>query len=618
MNRADIRLKILLIILFIGIVPSVISGYLLHRHTTRLIMNQEKDKLKFIAEAAANNVKYRYEQSKISSRLEELATWEEKLQYLCDELEYIGERYSDAGIDQGLSIYSKDLHVLVVNAPKEQAGRWVGAPVSTKESPSLEAVSTGRPVFKILEIRRGKYALYSKPLVVNGDVIGAVNAMQSLAAINAGYIAKLDRYLGLVLALGLLLAVSGSIILIFSLDKFAGEILGAISRLKSDPAVKLPDAGGKIGVILRELQGMAGNLANIRHLTRVALETVDTGVITTDCEGIITFCNKEAERIFRRDRGNLVGQKYGDLFREICPGGGSLFLMLKTLQSGQEYTDEEIEVKLNGNTHYFLCNTRILANWEGDRIGVLCTLKDIDARKKLAELDTGGRMGQALREVAAGLAHEIKNPLTTVRGFLQLALTDGEQLPGEHYHLLLKELDRTLELLAGFRDLSRYERLDCTRLAPDKLIKEMVSLLKNEARSKGVTIDTRLQKDLIVCWDGKKVKQVLLNIMRNAFEAMPGGGVLTISLAYLEAKDMVKIDVADNGMGMDSEVLEKIGQPFFTTKEGGTGLGLTLTKSIVQQMNGYLTVSSRPGKGSTFSLLLPERIDACNIKPVMT
>ncbi|WP_366921966.1 ATP-binding protein [Metallumcola ferriviriculae] len=606
-DEVDIRLKIFLILLFIGIVPSLLFGYMLYAHSSRLILSQQKEKLLFIAHAAADNVEQKMEATDVLAVLERRSERQAKIKLLNNTLIEVGKRFSDPNSDHGLSIYWLELGALVVNCPEAVAGQWVGAPIISSDSPAKQAMETGQPVFKIIDIRRGTYAIYSYPIRIDNEVAGVVNAMQSIEFLENGYLQYLRSYLVLILAISLLLALGSGVYLIFSLDRFSGQILSAIRQLNHNPGVVIPKAGGKIGEILKELQKLAINLANNRSLTQVALETVDTGVITTDREGLITSCNKEAEKIFRAHRQQLIGSDYRDFFRNVISVDESRSLLLTTLQTGTEFTDIEINIPRDEESKNYLCNTRMLVNWNGRNIGVLCTLKDINARKKLAELEGNTDMGNMMREVAAGLAHEIKNPLTTVRGFLQMAAVDGEQLPEAHYNLLVKELDRTLELVNQFRDLNRSESLTYYELRADYLVNEMVSLLTGEAKSKNVSISTDLA-EVTVCWDEKKVKQILLNLMRNAFEAMPDGGDLSLKLQGSTTKGSVKIEVADNGTGMDSETLETIGRPFFTTKEGGTGLGLTLTKNLINQMNGYMEVTSRPGLGTVFTVVLPERL----------
>ncbi|MBO8169857.1 MAG: PAS domain-containing protein [Thermoanaerobacteraceae bacterium] len=600
----DIRLKVLIILILVAIIPNLVITYFVHQQAKQLIFQQEKDKLQQIAKVAAKNIQYLFKNQNIIGIYQRLPSGASKLNYLHNQLKFIGERFSNAEEDLGLSIYIKDLDALVVNAPEEKAGNWVGKSIP-ENSPSRRVIQTGQPVFEVLDVRRGTYLLYSEPIIIDGEVIGTVNSMQSYSNLTTTYIKNLDKFVlvGLLVCLAAVFLATGY--LIYSLDTFTKEILQAINSLQQNPATQLPRAGGKIGIILKRLQEMATSLANFKNLIQVTLDRINTGVITVDNDGVITYCNKKINDIFKNKGARVVGCKYVEVIAEefgINPGD---LLLERTLKEG--ITDAEVKKRV-GDERSFLYSTCVLTDWEGKRLGAVITLKDIDDLRKLEELQGKKEVGSVLREVAAELAHEVKNPLTTIKGFLQLAYFEGKQLPDEHFKLVLDELDRTLNLISEFRDLNRKEEIECTALNPAEIIRDMIALLKNEAVSKNVTIETELDDSFEVCWDEKKTKQVLLNLMRNGFEAMPDGGVLRVAMNYQEDRELVRITVADTGVGMDKETLEKLGQPFFTTKEGGTGLGLTLTKSFLNQMGGTLEVVSQKGKGSTFIVTLPKKV----------
>jgi len=228
-------------------------------------------------------------------------------------------------------------------------------------------------------------------------------------------------------------------------------------------------------------------------------------------------------------------------------------------------------------------------------------------------------LGLALRrersahlQVAAGLAHEIRNPLTAVKGFLQLTLAHRNEMP-EYAGVALRELDRAISLLEDYSLFSRAPRIEPSKVVNvDNLLSEATLVTRGlvaATPSISIAYDSP-PEDLFVLADPPRLKQVFLNLCRNGVEAMSGGGRLTLKARRDD--DEVAIDVSDTGVGIAPADLENIFEPFYTTKEGGTGLGLPVCRRIVESHGGRLTVSSRPGEGTTFRVHLPLHPQAGN------
>lgn len=241
-----------------------------------------------------------------------------------------------------------------------------------------------------------------------------------------------------------------------------------------------------------------------------------------------------------------------------------------------------------------------LAAWYLDRRGAYWPA---GLEEHLARLGNLSETGQ----LAASMAHEVRNPLTSIKGFLRLIqakLTDPLLL--EYTSIMSSEIDRAVSLISDFLELARPGKMQPEFTDLHTLIHQVISLIEGKAFLQNVSITEDCEPHLPSLWlDQKQMKQVLLNLLQNALEAMPGGGTITVRTRLDPTGRQVVTQVEDTGSGIDPAILEKIGQPFITTKEKGTGLGLAISCHIVQEHGGRLAAHSLPGQGSTFTIYLP-------------
>ncbi|MFT0802362.1 PAS domain-containing protein [Bacillus swezeyi] len=232
-------------------------------------------------------------------------------------------------------------------------------------------------------------------------------------------------------------------------------------------------------------------------------------------------------------------------------------------------------------------------------------LRDISERKQTEELMVRSEKLSIAGQLAAGIAHEIRNPLTAIKGFLQLMKPTMEE--NEHYFdIIFSELSRIelilseLLMLAKPQQNALKEKLDLI-----KLIREVTALLETQANLNGIMINTSLSDEKIhIKGDQNQLKQVFINLIKNAVESMPDGG--TVHVSVKETDESVTVEVQDEGEGIPDHVLKRIGEPFLTTKEKGTGLGLMVTFNIIENHNGTIEVDSKMEKGTTFVISFPK------------
>lgn len=241
-------------------------------------------------------------------------------------------------------------------------------------------------------------------------------------------------------------------------------------------------------------------------------------------------------------------------------------------------------------------------------VGVYVMLKDVSEVKRNRELLQQSEKLAVVGELAAGIAHEIRNPLTSLKGFVQL--THG-QAPTPYTEIMLSEIDRIHTITSELLLLGKPTAIDFERRPLIPLIDSILTLLQSQALLLNVEIETERSADaeetFIHC-DETKIKQVFLNVLKNAMEAMPKGGKVAVRLE--REGDWAKLRISDEGVGIPPEELAKLGQAFFTTKDNGTGLGLMVSYNIIEQHGGRLTIESEELVGTTVQILLPVADDA--------
>ncbi|WP_029515802.1 two-component system sensor histidine kinase NtrB [Paenibacillus polymyxa] len=235
--------------------------------------------------------------------------------------------------------------------------------------------------------------------------------------------------------------------------------------------------------------------------------------------------------------------------------------------------------------------------------GVIIALQDITELETLrSELGNFERLS-LVGQMAAGITHEIRNPMAVVRGFLQLMREKSPESLNHYYRIVMEELDRANGIINDFLSLAQNRIVEKEQCHLHDIIRELTPLLWADANLRGQTIDLKLEDHVTMLHlNPKEIKQLLLNLSRNAMEAMGEKGVLTISTH--EEGDFVELEVKDTGPGISQKQLEKLFQPFYTTKTKGTGLGLALCQSIVERHHGTIAVDSVEGMGTQFKVRL--------------
>ncbi|WP_442593975.1 PAS domain S-box protein [Neobacillus sp. D3-1R] len=329
-------------------------------------------------------------------------------------------------------------------------------------------------------------------------------------------------------------------------------------------------------------------------------------VAITDAKGIITYVNENFCKISKYSTKELIGQDHKILNSGNHPK--SFFKELwKTIGNGHVWKGD-IQNKAKDGTLYWVDTTIVpFINEYGKPYQYLAIRNDITEKKRTEEIVHRQDKLAAVGQLAAGVAHEIRNPLTSMKGYTEfLSLDETDPQRKEFLDIILDEIDRVNNIVEEFMVLAKPKMIELEEKNIIPIIKNVVSLLEFEARKKNVRLQLECQEEIIqVECDENRLKQVFLNFIKNGIEAMPNGGDLIVKTFVNEQS--VQISIQDTGIGISEEKLQKLGEPFFTTKKNGNGLGLMVSFKIIENHNGRVYVESELNKGTTFNILLPAK-----------
>lgn len=357
----------------------------------------------------------------------------------------------------------------------------------------------------------------------------------------------------------------------------------------------------------------------IKDIAADILTGIIDGVVVADADGRVIIWNRAAEEMTGIAGADAIGKNIRAIFSE---NPAVVSQVDKTVSSGRSYSDYEAEISVkHGPQHPVGLVTSMLTDDEGSPTGVILTIRDQagvrDLKERMRRADRLATLGM----IAAGIAHEVKNPLVGIRGAAQLMKSDlqsGKEARSltEYLDVILKESDRLNKVLEGILDFTRVKPREMKASNIHSVLDRVLLLNEENARQRGVVL-TRLYDPSLpdVYGSEDQLIQVFLNVIRNAVEAMPKGGKLTVVTRMSDLFTTVQADgrkyqlmvvkVSDTGPGIKQEHLRDIFTPFFTTKDRGVGLGLALSYQIVQEHLGTIRVDSRENEGTTFSVYLP-------------
>jgi len=345
---------------------------------------------------------------------------------------------------------------------------------------------------------------------------------------------------------------------------------------------------------------------------RNVVESLREGVVALDQAGMIVAFNRAMEDLTRTSAAAAMGRPFLDLFPAARSGAFRAPLEQVLRGEREGFTLEALEHEGPGGSRVVQNLKASLLRQHGQPAGAVLLVQDITERVGLERAARQAEKLAALGTMAAGLAHELNNPIGIISSRIEIMLLDVEAQPvqvqfAEDLRVLHRHAQRVARIAQGLLSFSRQPSGRRGPVDLNHLVEETLLLIEQPMGKQGVTVKRRLAPDLPPLWgDANTLQQVVLNLLTNARDAVSGGGEIMVETLFQPGEpDTVRLRVKDTGPGIPPEALPRIFEPFFTTKSNGTGLGLAITYGIVREHQGTVDVESRPDEGTTFILTLP-------------
>jgi two-component system sensor histidine kinase HydH len=345
-------------------------------------------------------------------------------------------------------------------------------------------------------------------------------------------------------------------------------------------------------------------LAKVRAFSDQVVENLPMGLVATDENGRIAAYNQTAEAILGGSSQKILGEKAS----EVLPP--ELWQLTERAEAKGAVVEEELECQTNRGTDLPLrVSAAGLHEEDNSFLGYVFIFRDLmEVRRLQQEVERTKRLA-SLGSLAAGVAHEIRNPLSSVKGFatyFREKLKDNPQ-DRDTATTMIQEVERLDRVIGQLLEFARPSTLKIKAARVADLIQHSLKLIDGDARTKGVEVKSEVPSDLPdIPMDADRMNQVLLNLYLNSLQAMDAGGILQVKVSRDNTKKLTTIVVADNGPGIDPANQERVFDPYFTTKPDGTGLGLAIVHKIIDAHSGSVKVRSNPGLGTTITLILPD------------
>lgn len=388
----------------------------------------------------------------------------------------------------------------------------------------------------------------------------------------------------------------GIINIIYYPIKFENELVGIVFLANKRIGInyipfsekdieKLKSILAPVGIIIKNYI-MFRDLFLLNQLNQKILSNITTTIVLTDNKFSIKHINKPANE---------------NIIKEIIHRAREKGLQLLT----------DVGVELQLGNYFYEVKTQPIFDESGEIIEMVWTIEDITYRKELINRYVLSEKMNIISEIVSGIAHEIRNPITSISGFIELLKTkkDDKEFIEKFIEITSKDIERITNLLNSFIKFSKPVKYEMTEVSINNVISETIDILLYQINQKGIKVINKLDKEIIVKGNHSLLLQVFTNIILNSIQAI-NHSKGEIEIGYLDysdqGKDYIVIFIKDNGIGIPDELQEKVFDPFFTTKPNGTGLGLSISQKIIMEHGGFIRIKSKEQKETTIMVFLPQ------------
>ena len=595
-----LRTRLMLIIMPLVALPIIATGYVLKERGKEAILEEKRNHLQGITLLLERHL---HERGGFDSLLASYPgapnDKKSKLDYLTRQLNDYTNAIAAAFADVGVGYFSREFDAIITYGPSDQLGYAVGMTIPP-EHPGWHVMDNDVPMTVSGRQVRGLIMNAMRPIHQGEQVIGYVWANEMLDTI-AAQARTINAAVYTLTLLGLVLSMLAVFLAIERLTRDVEKIRHGLDDLRFDLSKPIPPIAGEIGVIIDSINDLARSLLETRSMHNNILDSLADGIITIDAQHCISYVNPAACSLLGYRADEVIGKPYLTLFR---PEANFSSLLIDTLQSGHEHRAIELQFPLAQRTLTILSSTSRLYDGQGEQLGAVGVIRDISENRALQGQVARASQLAAIGEMSASIAHELRTPLTSIRGFVQYLQGSNDPAEWKEYgDIIIREVDGLNRIATGLLDLARPQPLKPLPTDLNRLIEESLLLIAKPS-GKEISFNCALAPNLpLLELDKGQIKQVVLNLLINAVQAIDNAGEINISTS-LEAGSVL-LSVRDSGCGIAPADLERIFDPFFSSKPSGTGLGLPVARRIVERHHGQLDISSDFEQGSIAHLRLP-------------